>query len=180
MIKALALAIVVFGYAEEMPVHDRVVNNPPIGHAGFCERYKSQCKYTGHGGIPFDSHLLSDLNAVNDMVNYSIRPKGDDPVNDTWEIYVKAGDCEDYALTKRARLLTMGYKSGQLLITTGYTTGGIYHAVLIVKTTNGDYVLDNRYPGAKLKERTEYKWKLQQTIRNPMLWRKMQTAKRPN
>ncbi len=51
------------------------------------------------------------------------------------------GDCEDYAIAKRARLEDAGIK--------GYfafckTELGGYHAVLLIDTDRGTYVLDNR------------------------------------
>ena len=58
-------------------------------------------------------------------------------------------DCDSFALWKMRRLIELGLPSTPLLLTLGQTETGIGHAVLVVRTTTGDYVLDNRYPDVK-------------------------------
>ena len=65
------------------------------------------------------------------------------------------GDCEDIALAKQASLSEMDIPS---FIATCWTETGIYHAVLIVPTDRGDFVLDNRYPYVMKPSELEYKW----------------------
>ena len=59
-----------------------------------------------------------------------------------WTANARTGDCEDFALAKRSRLLRKGFKPSQLLLTMGYN-GREAHTVLVVRTRDGDYVLDN-------------------------------------
>ena len=46
---------------------------------------------------------MDTLKSVNNRVNRAIAPRGDR--RDEWAINVSSGDCEDYALTKRAALI---------------------------------------------------------------------------
>ena len=65
------------------------------------------------------------------------------------------GDCEDIALAKQASLLDQGIPS---FIATCWTETGEYHAVLIVPTNRGDFILDNRYPYVMKPSELEYRW----------------------
>ena len=58
----------------------------------------------------------------------------------------KFGDCEDFALEKRRLLLEMGIPASALALatTTSKATGS--HALLVIRTTQGEYVLDNTAP----------------------------------
>jgi len=62
-----------------------------------------------------------------------------------WAVVGDKGDCDDYMLTKRAELIADGWPVDSLLPAVCDTAGG-RHAVLVVVTDRGDYVLDNRYP----------------------------------
>ena len=82
---------------------------------------------------------------VNLGVNRSIKPVSDAKQygkKEVWSYPVKAGDCEDYALAKRVALLRKGYRPGDLLLAVGRKRG-VVHAVLVVRTDQGDFVLDN-------------------------------------
>ena len=82
----------------------------------------------------------------------------------------KLGDCEDYALTKR-EILRAELPIDALRLATCWTELNGYHAVLVVVTDTGDYVLDNRHkwpvPWAELK----YKWDKMQDADGK--WRKV-------
>jgi len=65
------------------------------------------------------------------------------------------GDCEDHCIAKQASLLDQGIPS---FIATCWTETGEYHAVLIVPTNRGDFILDNRYPYIMKPSELEYKW----------------------
>lgn len=58
----------------------------------------------------------------------------------------RGGDCEDYALTKRQRLIEFGLDPLSLLPAIGLVEGGTGHAVLLANTNMGAYVLDNIEP----------------------------------
>ena len=84
---------------------------------------------------------LSDLAAVNIQVNDAISPQHDGA--DIWSPDAAAGDCEDYALAKRQRLIALGWAPSQLLISVVEEPSQGAHAVLIARTDQGDLVLDN-------------------------------------
>lgn len=84
---------------------------------------------------------LNDLAHVNKQVNSEIAPKHDGA--DIWSPDAKAGDCEDFALAKRQRLIARGWAPSQLLIAVVNDPAQGAHAVLIARTDQGDLVLDN-------------------------------------
>lgn len=53
------------------------------------------------------------------------------------------GDCEDYSLTKRKRLIEIGIDKDSLYLAIGKVRTGEAHCVLIVDTDQGAYAMDN-------------------------------------
>jgi predicted transglutaminase-like cysteine proteinase len=111
---------------------------PPIGFQLFC--LKNDCSPSGAASVPYTAKVMDDLAKVTKAVNGSIRYRAES--GDKWSVNVSSGDCEDYALTKRARLMKMGYPASALRMAVGHVSG-VYHAVLVVKTKKGAFVLDN-------------------------------------
>lgn len=111
--------------------------------------------------IPYN--VVRQVNAeVNSQVEYR---RDIDLYNkrEHWEIAENLGDCEDYALAKRQKLLDLGYAVKYLRLATCWTSFGEYHAVLVVTTDKGDYVLDNNHREPKTRQSLNYKWdKIQQ------------------
>lgn len=87
------------------------------------------------------SGALDVLRAVNTAVNRAIFPKHDGV--DRWTPDAETGDCEEYVLEKRRRLIALGWAPSQLLIAVAQTPSLGAHAVLIARTDQGDMVLDN-------------------------------------
>lgn len=112
--------------------------------------------------------MRSQLESVNRSVNRSIRPKNDRG-KDVWAINVSAGDCEDYALTKRARLIRMGFPAGALRMAVARTSSGEGHAVLVVRSSDGDLVLDNRHSTIRRWGQTDLRMVSVATA-NPLRW----------
>lgn len=78
---------------------------------------------------------------------------------DHWDLLADAGgDCEDFALTKRKRLAAEGMPIGALRLALATIPEGIGHAVLIVVTDAGDYVLDNNTDEIRPWRDTPYVW----------------------
>lgn len=113
---------------------------PPVAYQIYCLRFGG-CEAGGAASVPYTQKLAQDLAKVTRSVNRSIAYRPDK--GEVWKANVSAGDCEDYALTKRARLIRMGYPSSALRMAVGYTRKGEYHAVLVVMTDSGRFVLDN-------------------------------------
>ncbi len=92
--------------------------------------------------------LFNQIQQINSSVNRNRYVTDMDQYNvpEFWtEIDSAGGDCEDYALKKRRLLLDAGFPFDCLRIATCWDENGDYHAVLTVDTTQGTYVLDNRF-----------------------------------
>ncbi|KSB87512.1 hypothetical protein AS593_17745 [Caulobacter vibrioides] len=68
------------------------------------------------------------------------------------------GDCEDYALEKRRRLIEAGVPAAALSMAVAVTARGESHAVLVVAMDQGDWVLDNLTPWATPWGELNYRW----------------------
>lgn len=113
----------------------------PLAMRLFCARNKSECAGGGSSQIAMTPDLMTVLKRINGRVNSSIRPQAD--TGDSWSLNPTSGDCEDYVLTKRSQLIRHGVSGGALRIAYTHTRRGEPHAVLVVKTSEGDFVLDN-------------------------------------
>ena len=123
----------------------------PLGFKIFCLKYPNECKGGGKSSVSMTDATMQTLKRVNLSVNNAIRPKNDRGGKDVWTLDASSGDCEDYVVTKRSRLIKMGLPPGALRIAYAKTRSGEGHAILIVKTSQGDFVLDNRTNAIKLK-----------------------------
>lgn len=72
------------------------------------------------------------------------------------------GDCEDYVLQKRAALIQAGVPKGSLSIAIAKTTRREVHAVLLIATPRGEFVLDNRSPWISRWYDLNYRWERRQ------------------
>lgn len=109
-----------------------------------CQKNKGHLKANENGQVLMNSQLFFELKQVNDQINKSIRPEYEKAgAKDNWQVNLAQGDCEDYALTKKTRLIEQGWPSNALLITIVDTDRGERHAVLTVSTNQGEYILDN-------------------------------------
>jgi len=118
----------------------------PYGHVEYCSRNASDCRNRS-AGSSLPPARMDVLRSVNQAVNRAIKPAADKTAfgrREFWTAKARSGDCEDFALAKRARLMRKGFKSSQLLLTMGHN-GREAHTVLVVRTRDGDYVLDNLY-----------------------------------
>ncbi|WP_052715756.1 transglutaminase-like cysteine peptidase [Devosia chinhatensis] len=113
----------------------------PLSMQYFCAKHRNECAGGGSSKVTMSSNLLAVLKQVNGHVNRSIRPQRDNV--DSWELNPTSGDCEDYVLSKRSALVRNGVSAGALRIAYTHTRRGEPHAVLVVRTSEGDLVLDN-------------------------------------
>lgn len=72
------------------------------------------------------------------------------------------GDCEDYVLQKRAELIEAGVPEGALSIAIAKTRRWEVHAVLLIATPSGEYVLDNRSAWVSRWYELNYQWERRQ------------------
>src|SRR6266850_3419901 len=113
------------------------------------------------------------LKRVNHDVNLSIAPmlkSYGSNLEDGWTIAPDAGDCNDYAVTKRHELLESGLPTKALRLSVVKTASGIGHLVLVVVTTKGDLVLDNLTEAIRPWQSTDYHWLNIQSASDSKFW----------
>lgn len=117
----------------------------PAGWQALCAQAPGLCNGTAPqpGELP-DAAALHELERINDAVNAAIIPELEPAGRDRWEIEPAAGDCDDFALTKKHRLIAAGWPRERLRFATVATESDEYHAVLLVDAA-GPLVLDNRF-----------------------------------
>jgi predicted transglutaminase-like cysteine proteinase len=95
-------------------------------------------------------------------------------VTDLWTLPLaegrKTGDCEDYALEKIRTLAAQGVPRSALNIALAVTGWGESHAVLVVSTRSGDFVLDNLTPSVIRWDAVPYRWRQRQVGGEAFRW----------
>lgn len=147
----------------------------PIGHYDFCQREPGECrqKTPKQAPVELSKKLWSQIVSVNNEVNARISPRTDMEMwgtEELWSYPDVVGDCEDYALEKRRDLIRLGVPAGNLLMTVVRQPNGDGHAVLTVRTSRGDFVLDNLEPRVLPWADTEYTFLKRQSERNSGVW----------
>jgi predicted transglutaminase-like cysteine proteinase len=148
---------------------------PPYGFVYFCERMPQECAPGRPLKQRFDitPERYAQLKAVNEAVNREIKPVTDRDLYgeaDFWTIPADSGDCEDYVLLKRRRLIDLGWPPGLLLITVVRDEHGDGHAVLTVRTPRGDLILDNKTDEIRLWHQVPYQFVMRQSHLSPRHW----------
>jgi predicted transglutaminase-like cysteine proteinase len=149
---------------------------PPIGWVQFCGDEPQECNVPALNARPaaLDDRRWKQLVRINREVNEEIEPVSD---LEHWGTLEKwsfptdgKGDCEDYVLEKRKRLIEAGWPRQALLVTVVRDRKGDGHAVLTVKTDRGDFVLDNQEARVKGWTDTGYKFIKRQSETHPSKW----------
>lgn len=157
-----------------MRVHGQAL--PPFGFVQFCQRHRRECdrvddvSFNRYDAGPRD---LRELDVINRAVNARIQPVTDLELygrEEYWTYPTSQGDCEDYVVLKRRELMARGWPASALLITVVRDELGDGHAVLTVRTRQGDYVLDNKVDDVRLWNQTPYKYLMRQSYLSPSLW----------
>lgn len=159
------------------PQFMRVFGNaqPPYGFIRFCDAQPGECAEGAAGDVRFKAtpERLSDLDEVNREVNHEIEPATDLEiygVTEWWALPVTRGDCEDFALLKRHRLIERGWPTGALLMTVVRDEKNEGHAILTARTSQGDFVLDNKSEYVRLWSQTPYHFVMRQSSMDPTVW----------
>lgn len=149
---------------------------PPPGFISFCLRFPDQCASTPDGAdrIVLTSERSRLLRRVNSDVNWAIRPEDDAEHYgrpEYWTIPTDGyGDCDDYALTKRKALMARGFPKRALRVAIVMSERSGRHAVLVVVTDKGDFILDNLTNAILERRQSDYAWIEQQDAKNPLSW----------
>jgi predicted transglutaminase-like cysteine proteinase len=143
---------------------------------GFCKRYPQDRKVNGMAFRPKPVELSrarkAELSIVNREVNRAIRPQKN--VNgvmaEEWLLSPRAGDCNDYAVTKRHKLLARGWSSRSLLLAEVVVPSGDHRLVPVVRSREYDLVLDNLNSKVRPVSQVRYEWVRAQQTKNPRFW----------
>lgn len=146
-------SIVAFGSSTAMAANKggtfmvalRSTTSPP-GALNLCGKYRWACTNTGHHRMK-SSTALNLAKSVNNKINRQVRQIEDIAQYGRKEYWTlptaRGGDCEDIVLLKKKKLLEKGLASEDLLIATVLDLNRNSHAVLVLRTQQGDYVLDS-------------------------------------
>ncbi|MEM6887077.1 MAG: transglutaminase-like cysteine peptidase [Pseudomonadota bacterium] len=119
----------------------------PSGFIGLCNRYDWVCTQSDHAGLPAKA-TFKLAQKINLHVNRRVREVEDIRQygrEEHWTLpSLRGGDCEDFVLLKKKMLVERGVASDQLLIATVLDKRLTSHAVLVLRTAQGDYILDNQ------------------------------------
>jgi predicted transglutaminase-like cysteine proteinase len=148
---------------------------PPYGFISFCDRMPRECQQAPQEEQRFDltTGRRTELEAINLAVNHEIKPVTDIELYglaDYWTVPARQGDCEDYVLLKRKRLMALGWPASALLITVVRDEKGEGHAVLTARTQQGDFILDNKTDEIRLWHQAPYQYVMRQSYLNPRVW----------
>lgn len=145
---------------------------PPAAFVQFCSDYPDQCVISGRpGAVVMDARRWAELRATNRDVNAEITPNPDPPGTDTWTLGVRYGDCDDFAVEKRRRLIGAGWPSSAVLLAAAMHPNGESHLVVVVRTADGDLVLDNLRAAISTARASGLSWRAIQSTEHPRLWR---------
>ena len=151
------------------------ITSQPIGHYEFCQKYQSECDSRSKLTPPprVTEYGWNVIREVNKDINSRIIAMTDQEVygkDEVWEYPKTAGDCEDFVLLKRKTLIERGFAVSDLLITVVRKPDGEGHAVLTLRTNNGDFILDNLSDDVKLWTDTNYTYLKRQASFNTGRW----------
>jgi predicted transglutaminase-like cysteine proteinase len=123
---------------------------PVAAWVDFCRRHPTECTVdtSEPATIAMTSEVWRTILSVNRRTNARIKPKTDMEhwgVVDRWDFPEDGyGDCEDYQLLKRKLLAERGLSRRAMRMTVVIDDLGEGHAVLMIRTDRGDYILDNK------------------------------------
>jgi predicted transglutaminase-like cysteine proteinase len=126
------------------------VARPITAWSDFCRRHAVECRVDGGEpeAVAMTAQLWRLVTDVNLKVNRAVKPLTDAEhwgVVDRWSFPDDGyGDCEDYQVLKRKRLADAGVPRRAMRMTVVLDENNEGHAVLMVRTDRGDYILDNK------------------------------------
>src|SRR3954468_6872176 len=123
---------------------------PTPAWTNFCKRLPQECSIdlTEPETLSLTAETWGVILEVNERVNSTIKAVTDWDhwgVEDRWDYPDDgAGDCEDIQLLKRRLLTDFGLPRRAMRMTVVLDEIGAGHAVLMVRTDRGDFILDNK------------------------------------
>jgi predicted transglutaminase-like cysteine proteinase len=151
----------------------------PMAHARFCMEYHEDCEARSvdfrHRNIQLTQARWEELNTINRAVNREIIPQRNlgGLLTEHWRVAPQAGECHDYAVTKRHELLARGWPARSLLLSEVVVPSGEHHLVLLVRMKHVDLVLDNLSANIRTVDQIPYQWVRVESPRDPKYWSKV-------
>jgi predicted transglutaminase-like cysteine proteinase len=180
LLAAIAICLGSAWTAQAAPVTSAMatggVTSQPIGHYDFCKTNRAECaiRPADQAPVRMTGALWAQLAKVNAAVNAAVQPMNDIDIYGKDEVWTYpaqgVGDCEDYVLEKRRRLHRLGVSLSNLLITVVRKPDGEGHAVLTVRTSNGDFILDNLTDKVRPWDETGYRFLKRQATDHTGRW----------
>ncbi|HEV2554675.1 MAG TPA: transglutaminase-like cysteine peptidase [Bosea sp. (in: a-proteobacteria)] len=122
----------------------------PYAWNDLCRRTPAECRVDLREPeiVEMTPKLWKTILAVNTRVNREIEAITDEDhwgVVDRWDLPTDGkGDCEDFALLKRKRLAEAGVPRRAMVMTVVIDEENAGHAVMMIRTDRGDFILDNK------------------------------------
>jgi predicted transglutaminase-like cysteine proteinase len=144
------------------PIASMGTAKPLLAWTKFCDSNPKECAVdvTEPEVVDLTAQTWKTIVSVNQRVNSSIKAVTDQDhwgVVDIWGFPDDGrGDCEDFQLLKRRLLAESGLPRRAMRMTVVIDELGEGHAVLVVRTNRGDYVLDNKTSSVLPWSRTGY------------------------
>jgi predicted transglutaminase-like cysteine proteinase len=135
---------------------------PTPAWSEFCKIQPQECAVdvSEPGVLTLSQDLWLTMGAVNERVNRTILAVTDQDhwgVVDRWDYPDDGlGDCEDIQLLKRKLLIKAGLSRRALRMAVVLDEQGAGHAVLMVRTDHGDFILDNKTDAVLAWQQTGY------------------------
>lgn len=149
----------------------------PIGHFEFCRKWPAECARIEKPKSPeqLAEAAWRTVRELNKRINRAVVARTDRDLygrEELWTFPVGTGDCEDFALQKRRLLINQyGLSPSNVLLTVVARRSGEGHAILTLRTTDGDYILDNLHPEVRpWTEAKEYKFIKRQSSEDAGKW----------
>lgn len=136
--------------ASSNPIASMGAAKPLVAWSQFCNSNPKECAVDVREPelIELTPQIWRTIISVNQRVNSSIKAVTDQDhwgVVDIWGFPEDGrGDCEDFQLLKRKLLADSGLPRRAMRMTVVIDELGEGHAVLVIRTNRGDYVLDNK------------------------------------
>ncbi|UVK36782.1 transglutaminase-like cysteine peptidase [Mesorhizobium sp. AR10] len=179
LLLAIAMQLSAWGTAEAAGpafMHTGGRTTQPVGHYEFCRQLPQECneRTPKQAPVQLTRKLWATIVNINNSVNTRVMPRTDMEQWGKEEVWSYPdngfGDCEDYALEKRRELMSAGVPAGNLLMTVARQPNGDGHAVLTVRTSLGEFILDNLEPRVLAWTDTDYTYLKRQSDQNSGVW----------
>ncbi len=148
--------------AASQPIESIGAAKPLLAWMKFCDSNPAECAVDVNEPetIELTPKIWKTIVSVNQRVNSTIKAVTDAEhwgVVDVWDFAEDGrGDCEDFQLLKRRILAESGLPRRAMRMTVVIDELGEGHAVLVIRTNRGDYVLDNKTSSVLPWSRTGY------------------------